>query len=335
MKKIDNEVVRYYNHGLNDSQIAKKIGLSVSRVNTIRLSLGLDKQLTPKQRQVSELRKQGKCSYEICDLLGIERKEVKRIARSIGMPFTQAEIDKSKQLGAEKSILHQYGTTDERIQHSADYIRQYHPEFIHVSGFIASDGSIELQCGECGNKVIKSAGTIRKRRKIRCPYCYEQQQRQKREQAEQEKQQQRQKQEEEKNRRFWEQNFKQLTFQWKSCPECGCFFVGRNKYCSDECRRKSQNRRSDKRIRKYYKKTNTDITLKKLYKRDKGICYLCGGLCDYDDCSTDEKGNFIVGKNYSSIDHIYPLSKGGRHSWDNIKLAHFYCNTIKRDKVVS
>ena len=33
--------------------------------------------------------------------------------------------------------------------------------------------------------------------------------------------------------------------------------------------------------------------------------------------------------------HVIPISKGGMHSWDNVKLAHHYCNTLKSNKVVS
>ena len=74
-----------------------------------------------------------------------------------------------------------------------------------------------------------------------------------------------------------------------------------------------------------------DITLKRLYDRDGGICKLCGRLCDWDDM-TIENGVTIVGNNYPSIDHITPISKGGSHTWDNVQLVHKICNSIKRDK---
>lgn len=80
-------------------------------------------------------------------------------------------------------------------------------------------------------------------------------------------------------------------------------------------------------------KTDKDITLKKLYQRDNGICYLCGKPCDYEDYKRSDKGAFIAGKLYPSIDHVKPLSHGGTHTWDNIRLAHMICNSHKRDKV--
>lgn len=94
--------------------------------------------------------------------------------------------------------------------------------------------------------------------------------------------------------------------------------------CSDECGRRLANRRKDKRIAKD-KMIDKDITLGKLYERDNGICHLCGGLCDWND-----EPNHIDSK-YPSIDHLIPIANGGEHSWDNVKLAHWYCNTLRGD----
>lgn len=77
-----------------------------------------------------------------------------------------------------------------------------------------------------------------------------------------------------------------------------------------------------------------DIELSRLYKRDNGICYLCGLPCNYEDYYISDNGAFIVGRDYPSIDHVIPLSKGGTHTWDNVKLAHFRCNTLKRDNLI-
>ena len=42
---------------------------------------------------------------------------------------------------------------------------------------------------------------------------------------------------------------------------------------------------------------------------------------------------FICGNNYPTIDHVIPLAKGGMHSWDNVRLAHHNCNSIKGDRL--
>lgn len=78
-----------------------------------------------------------------------------------------------------------------------------------------------------------------------------------------------------------------------------------------------------------------DITLKKLYKHDEGICHICGKKCDLEDYwyMTGKTGKeiFVAGDNYPVIDHVIPLNKGGVQSWENVKLAHKACNTKKGD----
>lgn len=56
--------------------------------------------------------------------------------------------------------------------------------------------------------------------------------------------------------------------------------------------------------------------------------HLCGGLCDWEDYVVRD-GVVICGDWYPSIDHVIPVSKGGLHSWENVKLAHRKCNTRK------
>ena len=321
------EVKKLYDLGLNDVQIAKQIGKSSVLVRNVRLKLNLKKQLTPIQKNVLELRNQGKCCVEIADLLKIDCKIVQQASKAIGMPFTEEEKLLSIEIGKAKAIKNHYGDID-GLQ--IKFIEEHHPSFIWVSGTHGGNDFMELKCRKCNSVIRKSAVTVRKAKTINCPVCAEIH---KQEQI-QERENERIKREQAKIERFWSQNFEQASFNMKECPECGLLFIGKYKYCSDDCKRKSLNRKMDQRIRKKYK-SNTDITLKKLFNRDKGVCWLCGDKCDYEDYSRDEKGSFIAGKNYPSIDHVYPLSKGGVHSWNNVRLAHFYCNTIKSDKVVS
>lgn len=71
------------------------------------------------------------------------------------------------------------------------------------------------------------------------------------------------------------------------------------------------------------------VTLKKLFKRDNGICQICGLVCEY-------AGNPLSDL-YPSIDHIIPMNndpdKKGGHTWANVQLAHRLCNSNKRDYV--
>lgn len=75
------------------------------------------------------------------------------------------------------------------------------------------------------------------------------------------------------------------------------------------------------------------IQLKALIERDHNKCHICGDFCDINDTYINETGRKICGNNYPTIDHVVPRSKGGRHVWNNVKLAHRRCNSIKGSKV--
>lgn len=127
----------------------------------------------------------------------------------------------------------------------------------------------------------------------------------------------------------------------KACPICNGFFKSYNPqhtFCSDECRKKQENRKKELRKGKRAEKIRSngeidhDITLEKLIIRDKNICHICNTECDITDFEINENDAFITGVYYPSIDHITAINNGGTHTWDNVKLAHFHCNTVKSDK---
>lgn len=132
---------------------------------------------------------------------------------------------------------------------------------------------------------------------------------------------------------------KQFVSEVKKCKYCGELFKTQFKkskiYCSNICSRKmkkiysklSNGKRAE--LLKINGQIDSDITLRKLYKKENGICAICGGKCDYKDYKLDDYKNFIIGNQYPSIDHIIPISKGGTHTWQNIQLAHRICNSYK------
>ena len=121
----------------------------------------------------------------------------------------------------------------------------------------------------------------------------------------------------------------------RECVVCGTLFYclksSKKKTCSAECSRKNHVS-SDKRIPKA-QIVDRDITLNRLYKRDNGICWICGGLCDFNDHAVAKSGYIYPGENYPEIEHVIPVSRGGLHSWDNVRLAHRKCNAIKKDDI--
>jgi 5-methylcytosine-specific restriction endonuclease McrA len=64
------------------------------------------------------------------------------------------------------------------------------------------------------------------------------------------------------------------------------------------------------------------ITIRALAERDGWTCHLCG--------ETVPDVRHRKGKpkmDGPTIDHRLPLALGGQHTWDNVALAHFICNS--------
>ena len=114
------------------------------------------------------------------------------------------------------------------------------------------------------------------------------------------------------------------------CVICGSKYIAHHpfsKYCSKTCARRNTRTRDS---RNRYKNITVDkgITLPKLAKRDHNQCQICGLFVDWNDYIETDK-TIICGDMYPSIDHILPISLGGKHSWNNVQLAHRGCNTRK------
>jgi 5-methylcytosine-specific restriction endonuclease McrA len=69
------------------------------------------------------------------------------------------------------------------------------------------------------------------------------------------------------------------------------------------------------------------ITLKRVRAKYNDICQICGLMVD-----DSAIINGHIRRLYPTIDHIVPLSKGGAHTWQNVRLAHMGCNAGKRDR---
>ena len=68
---------------------------------------------------------------------------------------------------------------------------------------------------------------------------------------------------------------------------------------------------------KFGVKIDRSFTLYHVFVRDQGVCHIC------------EKR--VYAKD-ASIDHVKPLSKGGDHVPDNVKLSHLKCNRERRNR---
>jgi 5-methylcytosine-specific restriction endonuclease McrA len=117
------------------------------------------------------------------------------------------------------------------------------------------------------------------------------------------------------------------------------FRVGYSGICSIECleiarenssigsRNKRYIRQIILRVEKYGSKALIDaaVTQDSIYDRDKGICYLCGNLTyrEYESRPANQR---------ATLDHIIPVSKGGSHTFDNVRIACWRCNSIKGNR---
>ena len=63
------------------------------------------------------------------------------------------------------------------------------------------------------------------------------------------------------------------------------------------------------------------VSLPRVFRRDKGICQICGLPVPMDTSPENIWG--------ATVDHIVPLSVGGEHSMKNCQLSHRLCNSIK------
>ena len=231
---------------------------------------------------------------------------------------------------------YQNGTFD-RIANAKRYIDERTPGFEYAGNFTGIDGYADIKCKTCGTVTRKSFVAIR-HGVARCQTCYKKEVEENKIHKEEANKRRLEKRKREKEERELKKQPIQLEF--SVCKSCGNIYIkarSNNCYCSNECLRRTYNAISkDKRIKKM-KAVVVDkgITLERLYKKEKGVCYLCGKQCDYNDYIIDSNGTFIAFGNYPSIDHVKPLSKGGAHSWDNVRLAHRDCNTKKSNRDTS
>jgi 5-methylcytosine-specific restriction endonuclease McrA len=217
-------------------------------------------------------------------------------------------------------------------------INEYADRWEYAGNYTGSDGHVDIRCVKCGTIRHTKCSMFRMRAALLCPTCESRarEERKRREQEERERiraEQERIKAEQEAERLRLERERREARRH--PCPVCGAI-TDRPKYCSNRCQNKVANHNHDLRRRKIIERqmVDKDITLEGLFRRDNGRCYICGLDCSWDDYTIKE-GVKITGYYYPSIEHVVPLSKGGLHSWDNVRLAHRKCNNAKRNALLS
>lgn len=273
----------------------------------------------PQTLKILDLRRKGLMHKEIADFLGCSKDTVKWACRQYGLTKDHSVTEND----AEKTVR-DLG-------------------FDYVGGFTSTKGKVTLMCRECGGiferyyDAVRNDAHGKRKEKITCPHCYKKTHTKERDR----KQAQHERAEREAHIRA-QRKAEQLSRQLEKrlaihvCKNCGAEYCkevtgyNSNTYCSKRCQQRWHERiKNDNRMHMMLKREHdTDITLERLYQRDGGVCYICGNVCDWSDI-TEKNGTLIAGKNYPSIDHVKPVSKGGTHTWNNIKLACRHCNSLK------
>jgi hypothetical protein len=69
------------------------------------------------------------------------------------------------------------------------------------------------------------------------------------------------------------------------------------------------------------------ITRSSVFEKNEGKCYLC-------EIETHLEHKAIgYEPNLSTVDHIIPISKGGSHTWENVRNCCLKCNITKHDRI--
>lgn len=277
-------------------------------------------------KEVRKLRQEGMSIDDICESLGYkepsERREVLRICRKAGMPITEEEHQKAKQ------------RKDDEWKHGNEWADAYINEktggrFERISDYNGMDAHIIIRCKTCGCEKDINFSRLRSNKDIRCLECFKTETERKKKQEEESARRNRLMRAEE--RRINNIKGKQMFLRF--CIDCGEALTTERERCT-RCQKsmKNKNKEVKRRAKIRSAMVDRDITLDKVFKKDKGRCHICGKVCDINDYIVKD-GAFIAGNYYPSIDHVIPLAKGGQHSWDNVKLAHRICNSLKKDNL--
>lgn len=134
------------------------------------------------------------------------------------------------------------------------------------------------------------------------------------------------------SREYWQQNYSGgrrggglIT---RTCRACGVDFNPRSNQvlCSPECRKAELGRYGDHRSRATYWGVEFEsVDRLAVFERDNWTC----GICEL----PVDRGLKYPDPGYPTLDHITPMSLGGGHVYGNLQLAHFYCNTVKGNRI--
>lgn len=120
----------------------------------------------------------------------------------------------------------------------------------------------------------------------------------------------------------------------KECAVCGSLFsvnkVSRQRYCNNCASKAKEEQKRIERARYRAQKRGAYVSgvvydPVKVFNRDKWRCYICGVKTQKRDIYAD---------NAAEVDHILPLSKGGKDIPSNVRCCCRKCNRDKADSII-
>lgn len=306
--------VMLFADGMTQTMIANMFGCSQNAVShalrkrNVSTSRGRRPNIAKRERAV-EMASAGMSYYEVGRLLGVSHATVSNWARKAGIVRGKGGgcVARNNAVRSSKAAPKRMARVRDAIGESFEVVRETRKDW-----FL-------LRCRECGHEFERFVDL---HCKTECPECH----RREVERREVERV-------ERNGKRALMQRLVNILAYEHECPVCGRKFRSSNPsvvYCSSRCRNRHKGY-SDHVLRAKMHGVEYDrsITLDKLIERDGLTCYLCGKTCD-----TSDKRWGSFGPDYPTIDHVVPLSKGGTHTWDNVRVACGECNcVIKRDEV--
>lgn len=123
---------------------------------------------------------------------------------------------------------------------------------------------------------------------------------------------------------------------WPVCVYCGVPYLpirAGQKCPAEECKKDSKSMATSshggaERVRNTGKggKTETVAPLQ-VFQRDNWTCHICNQPTSRDIRDRRRPDS-------PTLDHVVPVEKGGAHTYENIRTAHFYCNGVRGSRSV-
>ena len=303
--------------------------------------------------EVLEFYQNGHSQRETMEKFGVSRNDLQDWAKRRGVTNgrTISEINREKAAVGAAKIIAKTGVKFKQ--------KMFEQGFDVINEYRGKDTKVTLRCQKCGEQFERTIHHLT-HKGARCPFCLEEE-RKARLQEICEKRLAEKKERNAIRKAEWELRRKEAEAkrnfrldELHVCKVCGGSYSIRSYmesigttyerdsgFCSKKCRSENQRLLQKKRKKRshgnHYHRAkklglpvDKGVTLPKLYKRDNGICQICGMVCVY---SGDGRKEQL----YPSIDHIIPMNndplKQGGHTWKNDQLAHRICNSNKRDYV--